>query len=97
MFNLFEGPEKYKPGVIDPLMKRFPNRRFVFVGDSGERDPEIYGALAREHPQQVAKILIRDVTEEGPDAERFKTAFRELRPTLWKVFREPSEIAIDLP
>ncbi len=93
LLNLFEGPEKYKPAVIDPLMKRFPNRRFVFVGDSGERDPEIYGALAREHPQQVAKILIRDVTEEGAEAERFKKAFRELPPTLWKVFLEPSEIA----
>jgi len=93
LFNLFEGPEKYKPGVIDPLMKRFPNRRFVFVGDSGERDPEIYGALAREHPQQVAKILIREVRDEGSGTNRFKSAFRELPPTLWKVFREPSEIA----
>jgi len=92
-FNLFEGPEKYKPTVIEPLMKQFPNRRFVLVGDSGERDPEIYGALAREHPQQVAKILIRDVTDEGPAAKRFLDAFHELPPTLWKVFREPSEIA----
>src|SRR5882724_8094128 len=41
-FNLFEGPEKYKPEVIEPLMKQFQNHRFVFVGDSGERDPEIY-------------------------------------------------------
>jgi Phosphatidate phosphatase APP1, catalytic domain len=93
LFNLFEGPEKYKPGVIDPLMKRFPNRRFVFVGDSGERDPEIYGALARKHPQQVAKILIREVRDEGSETNRFNTAFRELPPTLWKIFREPSEIA----
>jgi phosphatidate phosphatase APP1 len=93
LFNLFEGPEKYKPQVIDPLMKRFPSRRFVFVGDSGERDPEIYGALAREHPQQVAKIFIREVRDEGSETNRFNTAFRELPPTLWKIFREPSEIA----
>jgi phosphatidate phosphatase APP1 len=93
LFNLFEGPEKYKPGVIGPLMKQFPKRKFVFVGDSGERDPEIYGALAREHPQQIAKIFIRDVTNEGPNADRFTRAFRGLPPTLWKVFREPSEIA----
>jgi phosphatidate phosphatase APP1 len=91
--NLFEGPEKYKLAMIEPLMKRFPNRRFVFVGDSGERDPEIYGTLAREHPQQVGKILIRDVTNEAPDSDRFKTAFHELPPALWKVFHESSEIA----
>jgi len=93
LFNLFEGPEKYKPEVIGPLMKQFPNRKFVFVGDSGERDPEIYGALARKNPEQVAKILIREVRDEGSGTNRFKAAFRELPPTLWKVFREPSEIA----
>jgi phosphatidate phosphatase APP1 len=92
-FSLFEGPEKYKPGVIESLMQRFPNRQFVFVGDSGERDPEIYGSLARQHPKQVAKILIRDVTDEAPEAKRYQDAFRELPPALWKVFREPSEIA----
>jgi len=43
-----KGRKKYKPTVIEPLMKQFPNRRFVFVGDSGERDPEIYGKLARD-------------------------------------------------
>lgn len=91
-FNLFDGPEKYKPAVIEPLMERFPRREFVFVGDSGERDPEIYGALAREHPQHVAKILIRNVTDEGPEAQRYKAAFRGLPETLWKVFNEPSEI-----
>lgn len=96
-FNLFEGPEKYKPTVIEPLMQRFPNHQFVFVGDSGERDPEIYGALAREHPHQVAKILIRNVTGEGPEAERYKAAFCELPETLWKVFLEPTEIAKDCP
>jgi hypothetical protein len=96
-FNLFEGPEKYKPTVIKPLMERFPNRKFIFVGDSGEKDPEIYGALAREHLQQVTKILIRNVTEEGPEAERYKAAFRDLPETLWKVFREPAEIAKECP
>jgi phosphatidate phosphatase APP1 len=96
-FNLFEGPEKYKPTVIEPLMKRFPNRKFVLVGDSGERDPEIYGALAREHPQQVVKILIRNVTDEGPQAQRYKAAFRGLPEALWKVFSEPTEIAKECP
>jgi hypothetical protein len=92
-FNLFEGPEKYKPGVIEPLMQQFPNRKFVFVGDSGERDPEIYGALTRQHPHQVAKILIRNVSDEGPGANRYQSAFRDLPPTLWTIFRESSEIA----
>jgi len=92
-FNLFEGPERYKPGVIEPLMKQFPNRKFVFVGDSGEKDPEIYSAIAHKHLEQVAKILIRNVTDEGSEAKRYQEAFRNLPPELWKIFREPAEIA----
>jgi hypothetical protein len=92
-WGLFQNPEKYKPTVIEPLMKRFPHRKFILVGDSGERDPEVYGALARRFPKQVIKIFIRDVTNDPPDAERFQRAFRNVPPPCWKVFREPSEIA----
>ncbi len=91
-FALFEGPEIYKPLVIEPLLVRFPERLFVLVGDSGERDPEIYGALARSHPQQVVRIFIRDVTGQASDSERYRSAFRDLPPAMWKVFRDPAEI-----
>jgi phosphatidate phosphatase APP1 len=92
ILSMFENPEKYKPGVIEPLLKMFPQRTFVLVGDSGERDPEIYAALAREHPQQISHIFIRNVTGETADAERYKTAFHDLKPELWKIFQEPAEI-----
>jgi len=91
-FNLFASPEKYKPGVIEPLLKQFPKRTFVLIGDSGERDPEIYGALARKFPEQVFRILIRDVTHESSEVERYQKAFRDVPPEKWQIFREPSEI-----
>jgi len=97
LFNLFESPEKYKPQVIEPLLRHFPNRHFVLVGDSGERDPEIYGALARNFPKQVTRIFIRDVSNEPADAERYRTAFRDLPPGTWQIFHDPSEIAGALP
>jgi phosphatidate phosphatase APP1 len=92
VFSIFQGPEKYKPGVIEPLFRQFPNRRFVLVGDSGERDPEIYGALARKFPGQVIHIYIRNVTLEPGEALRYKTAFQGLPHELWKVFSDPKEI-----
>jgi phosphatidate phosphatase APP1 len=67
------------------------------VGDSGERDPEIYGALARNFPKQVTRIFIRDVSKEPADAERYRTAFRDLPPGTWQIFHDPSEIAGALP
>ena len=95
--SLFENPEIYKAETIAPLLRAFPQRRFVLVGDSGERDPEAYAKLAREFPQQVAGIFIRDVTGQGADAGRYRTNFAGLPDSLWRIFKEPAEIAPLLP
>jgi Phosphatidate phosphatase APP1, catalytic domain len=95
--SLFESPERYKPAAIEPLLKQFPRLQFILVGDAGERDPEIYAGLARRYPQQIARILIRDVTGEAADSERYPTAFRGLPPGLWQVFRAPAEILDSCP
>ena len=62
------------------------------IGDSGERDPEAYGTLARSHPAQIEHIFIRDVTGEKADAARYRAAFREVPAERWKIFIEPKEI-----
>jgi len=95
--KLFGSPERYKPGVIEPLLRKFPRRQFVLVGDSGEKDPEIYGALARKHPGQIRRIFIRDVTGESAGAPRYHKAFRGVPEAVWQVFREPSEMGRSLP
>ncbi len=91
-FSLFTDPEKYKPNVIEPLLKQFPKRRFILIGDSGERDPEIYAALARKFPRQIGRICIRDVTGESAGVERYQKAFREVPGNMWQIFREPGEL-----
>jgi hypothetical protein len=91
-FDLFRSPERYKTGVIEPMLKRFPKRHFVLVGDSGERDPEIYAALARKYPRQITRVLIRDTTGEAPESERYRKAFEGLSIGLWRIFKEPSQI-----
>jgi hypothetical protein len=80
-----------KRSAIGDLLKAFPRRRFVLIGDSGEQDPEIYGPLARENPKQVVAVLIRNVTDEPADGERFRKAFDELPPSRWRVFAQPAE------
>ena len=90
--SLFADPEKYKRAVIEPLLKRFPNRRFILIGDSGERDPEIYAALARNYPRQIERIVIRDVTGEPRTAPRYEKIFRGLPPERWQIFISPPEL-----
>ncbi len=91
-FSLFASPEKYKPGVIEPLLKQFPKRKFILIGDSGERDPEIYGALARKFPAQIIRIYIREVTNEAAGSERYQKAFRTIPRETWQIFRTPDEL-----
>jgi len=89
---LLGNPEAFKLKLIRPLFQQFPQRRFLLVGDSGEKDPEIYGQVAREFPKQVRGIFIRDVTDENRASERYKRAFREVPEPAWVVFKSSSEL-----
>ena len=89
---LLADAQTYKLKVITPMFERFPNRRFILIGDSGEKDPEIYGLLARKFPKQVIAILIRNVTDENHHAIRYKNVFRALAPKTWTIFTHPNEL-----
>ncbi len=90
--ELFATPERTKRQAIEPILAAFPDRKFVLVGDSGERDPEIYAALAREHPEQVARIVIRDLGGLGPDQDRYRKCFAGVPREMWFVFQRPQDI-----
>jgi hypothetical protein len=92
VFNLFADPDKLKQAAIESLLTRFPGRWFICVGDSGQHDPELYAAMAREHPQQIIGIYIRNVTHETPDNDRFRRVFAGLPPNLWRLFNDPAEL-----
>lgn len=86
-------PEEYKIQTIEPILEAFPERRFILVGDSGERDPEAYGELARRRPKQIAKIAIRNITDATLVDERMKAAFHEVDAKRVVLFRDASELS----
>ena len=45
-------------------MEHFPRRKFILVGDSGEKDPEVYRTIQSKFPMQVREIWIRDVVND---------------------------------
>jgi len=53
-----------KVSQISEIMQRFPERKFILVGDSGEKDPEVYREIKKEFPNQVQEIKIRDVVND---------------------------------
>lgn len=60
--RLVETPGQAKRDAILDILRDFPQRHFILVGDSGEIDLEIYTRIATEFPNQILKIYIRDVT-----------------------------------
>jgi len=89
---LLADPRETKPRAIRQILDAYPNRRFILVGDSGEKDPEVYGRIAREYLQQIEKILIRNVTAQPGDAPRYDRAFSDIPAEKWQVFKEPAEV-----
>ena len=51
-----------KVSQIRAIMQHFPGRTFTLIGDSGERDPEVFRQIREEFPQQVREIIIRVVS-----------------------------------
>lgn len=49
-----------KHGRIREVLALHPGLPFVLIGDSGERDPEIYAEIVREHPGRVLAVYIRE-------------------------------------
>ena len=82
-----------KSSVIRNLIKAFPGRQFILVGDSGEHDPEVYGAMARRFPGQIACTLIRQLDAPPDSPRRYLRAFRDIDPTRVQIFRYSSELS----
>lgn len=97
--ELFDAPEAHKQGVIEGVVESFEQRRFVLVGDTGERDPEIYAAVARKHPDRIVKIYLRDPQPGGTAGieERVAAAYEGLPRDLWVLFGDASSLRDDLP
>lgn len=66
------GPDtlaNYKQPAIRKLLNQFA-QPVVLVGDSGEKDPEVYEQIREEFPGRVKAIYIRDAGH-SEDSERF--------------------------
>lgn len=82
-----EDRRNFKQQTISELLRHYPRRKVILVGDSGERDAAIFSELLWRHPVQVEKVLIRQVSPELPVNQ---TLFDGIPSTRWQVFSDPS-------
>lgn len=55
------GGREQKHGRIQEVLDLHPQLRFVLIGDSGERDPEIYADIVQTNPDRILAVYIREV------------------------------------
>ena len=75
---------EYKQPVIRKLLAALP-QKVVLIGDSGEKDPEVYAQIQKEFPDRVLATYIRNVGRDE-DPKRFRNMM---------LFKEPAEAAAD--
>lgn len=61
--------KKHKVAQIKQIFDTYPDTKFILIGDSGQKDPEIYQGLTEEYADHIQGIYIRDVTPDERDAE----------------------------
>lgn len=76
----------YKQPVIRRLLTQFV-LPVVFIGDSGEADPEVYAQLTREFPGRVKRVYLREAGR-AADPKRFEGAL------LFRTAREAAKDAV---
>jgi phosphatidate phosphatase APP1 len=62
--------QSHKMEQIKPILQEYPHLPFILIGDSGQKDAEIYQQLVHDYPNRILGIYLRDVT---PKSDKRKT------------------------
>jgi phosphatidate phosphatase APP1 len=88
--ELHPDPYPFKVAAIGAWMRRFPRQHVILLGDSGEKDPEVFARMLAEFPAQIDAVCIRDVTRESRTADRYVRLFGPNGKV--RVFTEPKDL-----
>ncbi|KAK6455794.1 uncharacterized protein RJT20DRAFT_145874 [Scheffersomyces xylosifermentans] len=97
--SLMEPTLSRKKRSLDKIVKDFPNKRFICVGDSGEYDLEAYVELAKANPGRIISINIRFVENSLSDVDDLKilTELKRILATKRRVVNSPSPKVEEMP
>lgn len=81
-----------KSTAIRFLAKNLPQRQFILVGDSGEKDPEIYAKICKKFPDQIKAVFIRELSQRPLSSERRELISSAARRCLFRTFETAKEL-----
>ncbi len=59
----------HKIRLIRNMLNVYDRLPFILIGDSGQKDPEIYARIVQEHPERIKAVYIRNVSRD-PQRQR---------------------------
>ena len=92
--KFFLSSQDYKTETIRNVIQRYPLHQFILVGDSGEKDPEVYARIYAEFPDNIQQILIRKVTGSDLSDKRIANVTKNIPKEKWTLFDRPDEILL---
>ena len=60
--GIFRSGQQHKHDNLRDLIDAFPHVRWLLIGDDGQHDPTIYARLAKEHPEHVSAVVLRQLS-----------------------------------
>lgn len=70
----------HKTNMLEELMKLFPEKKFVLMGDNTQQDLQIYLSVAEKYPANIRYIIIRKVVEKEGDGALIESAREKFGP-----------------
>ncbi len=86
-----QGNHEHKYDKIKFLLEFYKEQNFILIGDSGQKDPQIYERLAHEFPGRIEAIYIRkigsktyfkDIEQLNSRLEKAKTSYLQVDNTM---------------
>lgn len=81
-----------KQNEIENILKTYPEMSFLLIGDSGEKDADIYIEISETFPNQIAAIYLRSVNHQKK-MQRIRSLIADHKTTPILIV-EKSEVAI---
>ncbi len=82
----------HKLEKIELILSFYPDMQFVLIGDSGEKDPEIYTEIVKRHPKSVRVIYIRNVNPDPTRIEALDRLIEEVSATGIQLILAPDSV-----
>ncbi|SCU88216.1 LADA_0E08878g1_1 [Lachancea dasiensis] len=94
--SLMSSSAKRKLGSILSVLADFPHKKFILVGDSGERDLEAYTEAVKQFPGQISAIYIRACKDSMSDlAVNDSKVVNELNSMIEKNYHQDLKLTSD--